>query len=175
MKLIEGIDTVLTRIERTLIVILLGAMTILAFTQVVLRNLFHFGFLWADPLLRYLVVWAGFLGAALATREDKHFGIEFLNRYLKPRHLHILRSIISVFAAVVAMMLTRASIQFLFEGFSADETDVFGISKRLYFSVIPGGFGLITIHFIVQFIRHLRGIASSRSGPQEPVSSQGIV
>jgi TRAP-type C4-dicarboxylate transport system permease small subunit len=175
MKIIEGLDNLLTRIERWLIVILLSGMTTLAFLQVVLRNFFHFGFLWADPLLRYCVVWVGFLGAALASREEKHFGIEFLNRFLRPKTLHAVRSIISVFAVVISIMLLRASIQFLAEGFSADETDVFDIPKRFYFAVIPAGFGLVALHFAVHFLRHVRGIFSGEPDASEPVSSQGIV
>ncbi|MDE2237792.1 MAG: TRAP transporter small permease subunit, partial [Elusimicrobia bacterium] len=48
-------------------------MSSLAFLQVLRRELFGSGALWADPLLRSLVLWVGFLGAALAAAEDKHF------------------------------------------------------------------------------------------------------
>jgi C4-dicarboxylate transporter DctQ subunit len=81
MKILNKIIDKLSRLESSLIIILLGVMVILAFLQVILRNLFSFGFLWADPLLRYMVMWVGFLGAVIATREEKHFGVDFVTRY----------------------------------------------------------------------------------------------
>ena len=37
--------------------------------QVILRNFFHHGVLWFDPLVRTLVLWVAFLGALMATSQ----------------------------------------------------------------------------------------------------------
>ncbi len=60
-------------------------MIFLSLTQVVLRNIFEQGLPWADLLLRQLVLWVAFLGASLATRNDKHLSIDFL-KYFLPSH-----------------------------------------------------------------------------------------
>jgi len=154
MKFIERVSRALALTERSLIIIMLSVMTLLSFLQVVLRNLFSFGFLWADPMMRYMVMWVGFLGAVHATREGKHFGIDFLNRFLSPRNIHIVKIIVDSFAATVAFLLMRAAWQFLIEGIGADETDIFDLPKRFYFAIIPIGFGLIGLQFTFNVIRH---------------------
>jgi TRAP-type C4-dicarboxylate transport system permease small subunit len=167
MKIIEAISTALSWLERSLIIILLGVMCTLAFLQVILRNVFSFGFLWADPLLRYMVLWVGFLGAVLATREGKHFAVDFLNRFLSPRMLLIVKSFVNCFAAVVSILLMRAAFQFLFEAFGGDEKDLFDLPRRMYFAIIPVGFGLIALQFTFNVIRHLHKLITRASEKPE--------
>jgi len=158
VRIVDIINRALSWIERWIIVVLLIVMVGLAFTQVILRNVFSFGFLWADPFLRYTVLWVGFLGAVIATKEEKHFGVDFLNRFLPPRALHAIKTIVDIFAATVTFLLMRAAFEFLFEAIGANEIDVFNIPKRIYFSIIPVGFGLITIQFLINMIYHVRDL-----------------
>ena len=65
-------DDSLGRIEKFFVAGMLGVMILLAFLQIVLRNVFSSGISWGDPLVRYLVLWVGFIGASLATKESKH-------------------------------------------------------------------------------------------------------
>lgn len=155
MKILDAVGNSLASVERLLLVVMLAAMVLLAFLQVILRNFFSFGFLWADPLLRYLVLWVGFLGAVLATHSERHFGIEFLNRFLSGRRLHAVKTVISLFATAVAFLLSQAAFQFLFDAIGGDEKDLFDLSRRLYYAIIPVAFGLIAVHFALHTMRHL--------------------
>ena len=49
--------------------------------QVVLR-FFNRGFPRAEELARYLMIWAGFLGASLATKQKRHLKVDVLPRLL---------------------------------------------------------------------------------------------
>ena len=49
----------------------------LALLQIFLRNVFGFGFMWAESVLKILVLWIALLGAMVATRENQHIKIEF--------------------------------------------------------------------------------------------------
>ena len=53
---------VVHRLEETLLVSLLLAMICLAFAQIVLRNGFDDGIVWADSLLRIMVLWIALIG-----------------------------------------------------------------------------------------------------------------
>jgi len=163
MKLIQKISDFFFRIESYLLILLVIVMVLLSFLQVLFRNLFSYGFLWADPLLRYMVMWVGFLGAVLATHQEKHFSIEFLNRFLSPRTFHIIQCGVSIFAMIVAFLLSRAALQFLLQGIEAQEKGLFDLPRRVYFVIIPAGFGLITLHFLFHVIQHLHGIFSKKS------------
>ncbi len=174
MKIIETIGRILASIERTLLVAMLGVMVVLAFLQVILRSVFSLGFLWADPLLRFLVLWVGFIGAILATHEESHFGIEILSRFLSPRRLHAVKGFVGLFAGVVALLLTIASFQFLFEGIGAQELDLFNLPRRLYFAILPAAFGLISLHFVLKTIRHFALMIKGEGGIPPMENTAGI-
>ena len=131
MKLLDKIAEFLSLAERSVLVILVVIMVALSFLQVVLRNAFSLGILWADPLLRMIVMWVGFLGAVLATKEQKHFGIDLVDKYLSPRVRHLVRIFINMTAVVVTYLLTRAAWQFLFEGIGPEEKDLFDVPRRV--------------------------------------------
>jgi TRAP-type C4-dicarboxylate transport system permease small subunit len=65
----ERADEVIGRMEQTLLVAFLGFIILIAFLQIVLRNFLSTGLNWGDPLVRNLVLWIGFIGATLATKE----------------------------------------------------------------------------------------------------------
>ena len=77
MRSWERLDALLSRgLEQALLVFFLALMMVTAFAQIAVRNLFGIGLTWSEPLVRYLVLWVGFLGAALAVREGRHITIE---------------------------------------------------------------------------------------------------
>ena len=55
------------RVEEKMLCLLLAAMIVLACLQIFLRTAVSGGLLWIDPLLRYLVLWSGLLGAVAAS------------------------------------------------------------------------------------------------------------
>ena len=55
MKVLLAVDRALSRVEGWILIALLSVMVLLSFVQVVLRNVFHEGIIWADILLRHIV------------------------------------------------------------------------------------------------------------------------
>ena len=138
-------------------VIVLLLMVIFAFLQVVLRNMFDEGILWGDILLRHLVLWVGFLGASLATREKKHINIDLFNRFLPRRGKEISLLITNLFSVFICILLTDASWTFV-----RDEkmmgTTLFADVPAWYFQIIiPIGFFLMAFRFFVHFLENIIG------------------
>jgi len=61
-----------------IVVLLLAAMVVMVFANVLLRYGFNSGVLVSEELSRYCFVWLTFIGAVLAFREQAHMGIETL-------------------------------------------------------------------------------------------------
>jgi len=59
-----------------LVVLLLAAMVLMVFCNVLLRYGFNSGILVSEELSRYCFVWLTFVGAVLTFREHAHMGIE---------------------------------------------------------------------------------------------------
>ena len=163
MKILLRLDTALTRIEGALLVLFLSVMVVLSFVQVVLRNGFSESLLWGDILLRHLVLWIGFIGAALATSKDRHINIDALTRFLTPRLKTIAGILTNSFAAVVCFFLFRASLTFL-NNELAEASTVFGDIPSLYSQIIiPTGFGLIVVHFVIRIAVSVQSLVAGEA------------
>jgi TRAP-type C4-dicarboxylate transport system permease small subunit len=162
MKVLKSIESVLNKIEGAVLIFLLLVMLFMAFGQVVLRNFFSGGLVWGDILLRHLVLWIGFLGAALATSGERHLNIDILTRYLPERLRGAVAALSNVFAAAVCFFLFRASLTFI--GFEIVNKNTVFADIPSWFAqiIIPIGFGLLTFHFIVRAI--LDAVTAMRKG-----------
>ncbi|MBB3265604.1 TRAP-type C4-dicarboxylate transport system permease small subunit [Azospirillum sp. OGB3] len=65
--------------------LMLAAMVVLVFGNVVLRYVFNSGIVAAEELARLLFVWMVFLGATVALRTHQHIGLEMLQERLSPK------------------------------------------------------------------------------------------
>lgn len=153
MERLKKAESYLVRLEGALLVFLLSVMVVLSFAQVLLRQFFETGILWADTFLRHLVLWGGFLGAALASAEGRHFAWEAV----VPREGRSgaeARLLVQLVTAVVAVFLTKASWIFLMEE-KASGSVLFYIGETavpawIFALILPLGFALVLIHTLMR-------------------------
>ena len=150
MKIVRLIDGVLTRAVNITLVTLFVVMMSLAVIQVFLRYFFNSSILWGDIAARTLVIWVGILGAILATRDNKHFHIDVLTRFLSQRYQRWFLSLSNLFAAVVCFYLGQASITFL--GLDSQSKTFLDIPLVYVELIIPVGFYLMTVQFLLRMI-----------------------
>ncbi len=151
MHIWDRLDEKISRVEQVFVTIMLTMMILMAFFQIVLRNFFNTGISWGDPLVRYLVVWVGFIGAAIATKEDKHINIDVVSRWLTApgsNYIHIISHFIS---AVICGLLTLAAIKFIRFEAEMGGTAFFNLPVWVPEIIIPVTFGLMTLRFAVRF------------------------
>ncbi|WP_027132787.1 TRAP transporter small permease [Geminicoccus roseus] len=67
---------VIERLEEAIMALLLAAMTLLTFWQVVLRYVFNSGLLWALEATTYMFGWLLLLGISYGVRTHAHIGID---------------------------------------------------------------------------------------------------
>lgn len=94
------------RLEEGLIALLLGAMTILTFTQVVMRYVFNDGLSWALEATMYMFGWLIFIGISYGVRIGSHIGVDALVRLLPPtgqRYAGLLAIGLSLLYAVLVL------------------------------------------------------------------------
>lgn len=150
MKTLRILDRTLTGIVNVTLVMLFSVMLSLAVVQVFLRYFFNGGIPWGDIAARSLVIWVGFLGAVLATRDDKHFHIDVLTRFLKQRHQLVFQSVSNLFAAAVCYFLGQASITFV--NLDSGNKTFLNIPLMIIEVIIPIGFFLMMIQFVLRAI-----------------------
>ena len=142
-------------LEEGLLVLLMGLIIALAFSQIILRNFLSYSIWWADPLIRHLVLWASFLGATIATRKNQHIKIDIIFRFISPRQQSLLNGFGRLFSALVCALLTWISIQFVIDEMEFI-TFAFGNTPTwILQTIFPFSFGVITLRFLYQAILHL--------------------
>ena len=133
-------------------------MILLAFAQIVLRNFFASGIDWGDALVRYLVVWVGFIGAAVATKEGKHITIDVLSRGLTGAGNSAIRAISHFVSAAVCGILTWAGIKFIFFEAQMGGVAFFKLPVWVPELIIPLTFGLMTLRYSLRLLNEITAV-----------------
>ncbi len=141
------LDSLLKRVEDGLLAILLLTMITLASTQIFLRNVADFGFSWADPLLRILVLWLGLMGAVAASRTNQHIKIDLLSKYLPPKVQLWAQTISHLSTAIVCGVITWHAGRFIHDEITFAAPGLWGFSIWIFEIIIPVAFGLLTLRY----------------------------
>jgi TRAP-type C4-dicarboxylate transport system permease small subunit len=78
----KRVSALLFSILNVSLALLLAAMCIIVFSNVVLRYAFNSGLTWAEEAARYIMIYMIFLGAIGALKNNEHLGIDFVVRKL---------------------------------------------------------------------------------------------
>lgn len=150
MKVLKTLDAALNKVEGVLLILMLSIMVVVAFGQVVLREVFHTGLDWGDILLRHLVLWLGFIGAAIATSKERHINIDALRRFLPQRVRSAVDVFTDLFAASICFLLMKAAYVFVQSEASFQRMIFENIPSWYVQMIIPIGYGLLIVHFTLR-------------------------
>ena len=154
--------SILHKIEDALLASLLLLMIGLAVFQIVLRNGFNAGIVWADPLVRVLVLWLGLIGAMVASRTDNHISIDIVSKYL-PEHLKQFTTLlVYLFTTIICALMTWHSARFVIMEKADGMFAFFSMPIWICELVIPFAFGIMTIRYTLFFLGNLIKIFNDR-------------
>src|SRR5690606_15442865 len=114
------------------------------------RNVFSIGLVWADGLLRLIVLWVALIGAVAASRDHKHIAIDVADRVLPGRLRRAAACVRDLFTAAVCAALAWYSWRFVRE--SREFGDVLlGSWPAWWFQIVlPVGFALIAYRYALR-------------------------
>jgi TRAP-type C4-dicarboxylate transport system permease small subunit len=117
LERLRWVDKGLARGEAAMAAIALLVMIVVAAAQALLRNLTNLDVGWANVLLTEMegadsflqkgTLWLAFLGASLATHEDRHIAIDILPRIAPPRIQALMRGLVGLIAGTVSFFLAQ--------------------------------------------------------------------
>lgn len=159
------------RTEDILLALLLGSLVLLAPLQIVLRNFFNAGWIWADPFLRVLVLWVALLGALAASRHDKQIAVDAVSKFLPPRKKATLGVLTGLFTSFVCAVVAYHSWLFV-AGEREFGSKAFGdVPAWLCQSVIPFAFAMIAVRHFGHAYTHA-GVALGLSSPPDEIKGE---
>ena len=137
----------LHRVEDALLFILLSVMLVLAGLQILLRNFFDAGIIWADPLLRVMVLWLGLIGATVATRDNKHIRIDLLSRFLSRNTHRLIQVFIGQISAWTCLVIAWFGFTWVWFDYVDGFEGVAGIPAWMLEIIVPLSFALIGLRY----------------------------
>ena len=149
----------LQQIETGILVALLFAILFVSLADIVLRNLFSGGLVYAGPLVRTLVLWLGLLGALYATGQAKHITVNLLGTVGSDRFRYLCTGLGSGFSAVVCSAIAWFGYLFVRESYIYEDIAFEAVPAWITQLVIPLAFSLMSIRFLVYSVRDLRAAA----------------
>jgi len=154
----RGVFLFINRFEDILLSLILISMILLACTQIFLRTVMSSGLLWADPLLRYLVLWSGLLGAVAATGQGKHIALDVLSRKMPKSIAPWVNLATLLFCCLASAGLAWAGVIFIQGELEFGSAGPLSLPLWFWNSIFPVAFCLITIKYLLLLILQLQEI-----------------
>lgn len=128
--------------------VLAGALALLvglAGAQIILRMGFDSGILWLEPMLRILVLWVALLGAMVAAREQRHIGLDIIERLLPLRILRVAQFIAYMFAAAISALLAWHALRMVVEEYAIGAVAFASVPAWVAQAILPFAFAMIAL------------------------------
>jgi len=154
----------LTRVLRVILIVMLSAMVLIMFYQVIMRYVFSNAQPWCEELTLYLGVFNIFLGLGIATRQESHLQVDFLLRLYSPRVKCLMTALCSIIAIGVMVVFAVYSISLMQHATGRSFT--MPIEMKQVYAAFPIGSVLVCLYSVEIVARNLIGFFHNGELPE---------
>ena len=115
---------------------------------------------WSEEVPRYLLVWIGFLGAALAVDKKEHIGFDYIFTRIPDKPRQILAVLLNLGIAGIAFIMVVYGINFCRE-FGADWMESIPFTNIWFYTSLPVSGVMILLYVIRDEIRLISNFLDS--------------
>lgn len=162
------ISHVFAQLEEWTIAVLLAAMTLITFVQVVLRYVFNSGFIWALELTSFLFVWLVLFGMAYVVKVGGHIAVDVITRLFPEPIRKAVALAVCLVAGTYAVLIAYGGWELMgvYDTLQIDAEDL-PVPMSLVLSVLPIGASLLLYRLIEAALQIVRGERLGMSLPVE--------
>jgi C4-dicarboxylate transporter DctQ subunit len=137
------------RLEEAFMIVVLAAMTLLTFVQVVLRYVFGTGLVWSLEATTYLAAWLVLVGMSYGVRTQAHIAVDLVTRRLPPRAARGVTLVALACSLGYCVLMIYGSAVFVERliALGNDARDI-PLPRWLLTAVMPFGFGLLAVRLL---------------------------
>lgn len=114
------------------------------------------GLIWSQPLALVLTLWVGFVGASMATHDNKHLKVEALQRVVPPGLRKWVAFVAALASATFCLALAWVSLRYVRYNYGVYVTTEgqgglfqgFDLPRWIGFSALPLAFTIMTMRFV---------------------------
>ena len=154
MKAIKGFIKFWDKFEWHLIGILLGAATLLCFVEVVRRAVFASPTQWAEELIRYIIIFAVFIGISSVTKKNEHIRMSMVINLFSEKKRRIIDIITASIGMVFSATVLISGIMLVADAKSSETLSEFGLNIPIYipYLALPVGGALMSLRLIGRIV-----------------------
>ncbi|MBW1897841.1 MAG: TRAP transporter large permease subunit [Deltaproteobacteria bacterium] len=145
------LDSIIYEMEKVIIVVALVVMTIAVLIVAVDRwfEWVNFGWFWLTKLAMFLMIWAGFIGASIATRRREHITIDISSKVLTPKGVKIATFFSQAISAGFCFYMAYLAYLYTVESFGyCDREGVFPVPLWTIQMILPITLTMMGARFI---------------------------
>lgn len=154
-SILQRLHSALVHMENWTLVFILFSMIFIAVMQILLRNFFGFGVIWAETLVKVLVLWTALIGAMVATRQGKHINIDIITRYVSEKGRSVVNALTSLFTAIVCAVVAYYSVIFVALEYEDGSPAFANVPNWLCESIIPFALSIMGARYFIVFITNI--------------------
>jgi C4-dicarboxylate transporter DctQ subunit len=144
----------LNRLEEYIIALLLAAMTLITFSQVIARYFFNSGAVWALELTTYLFAWLVLFGMSYGVRVGGHIGVDVVTRLLPKKWQTIFAIIAALLCMLYCVLIFIGGLEYVYKFYELGiEAEDLPIKQWIIYSILPIGFVLLFFRFVEMIVK----------------------
>ncbi|MCU0562025.1 MAG: TRAP transporter small permease [Desulfobacterales bacterium] len=132
--------------------LLMAALVLVIWFEVLQRYVFHLGFTWGEEFSRYVMIWAALLAVPVGAYRREHIGLEFVLNTLSPPRRRLLRFALDLIGLAFFLFLFAYGIG-MASGGRTQYAAIFGMTMVVPFASVPVCGLLTSIQIIVTMLR----------------------
>ena len=157
----------LEHFEEGLISLLLAAMTLVTFTQVIARYIFNYSFVWALELNGVMFGWLIFIGMSYGVRVGAHIGVDAFVKSLSSGAARIVGMLAASMCILYALIVTVGGYQYVMKMYDVGILmQDLPVQQWIPRAVVPLGFGLLAFRFAQVFYQLATGQKAALLGDE---------
>jgi tripartite ATP-independent transporter DctM subunit len=145
------LDALIGRVVEAVVALLVIAETVILFSGVAARYVFHVPLVWSDELASILFIWLAMLGAAVAFRNEGHMRMTALVTSVTSDR----RAFLDALAVVAPLVFLAAVLPFAYR-YAAEQaaitTPALQISDAFRAAALPVGFAIMALMAVLKFV-----------------------
>ncbi|HOP47497.1 MAG TPA: TRAP transporter small permease [Desulfobacteraceae bacterium] len=146
------ISDCLNRVCEIGLILVLSAMAVAVFMQVLFRYILQLPLFWTEEFARYCLIWASLLGAAIALKRKQHIAVTFFLEHFPQRLAGVLTFAAHISVALILGVMTFGGFKLVLVT-SSQISPALRIPMAVPYLALPVGSLVMLIH-IISFILH---------------------
>ncbi len=144
---LHRISDTLNRITEVILVLILTAMAVVVFLQVIFRYVLNFPLFWTEEFARYCLVWASLLGSAVAVKRGQHIAVTVLVERFPPALSRVCKVLALIAVVMMLSIILWGGIQ-LVAITRAQISPALRMPMSVPYAAIPVGAALMLVHTV---------------------------